>query len=155
MTAGIISRLAARVLQTRWLVRAPIWLFRHGAGFLFAGRLILLEHVGRTSGRPRYVVLEVVARPAPNEIIIASGFGADAQWYRNLRANPHASVSVSFFQRIPAHAIMLSPQAARAILRGYAQRHPRAWGQLEGAMSVARGQAEPTIPLVLLQLDRS
>ena len=155
MITGVVSRLAAKLLQTRWLVRAPIWLFQYGGGFLFAGRLLLLEHIGRTSGQPRYAVLEVVARPACDEIVIASGFGEEAQWYRNLRANPHAQVSIGFSHCVPARAIMLLPQAAEAILRVYAQHHPRAWNQLEGAMRVARGEAKPTIPLVLLQLERS
>jgi len=155
MATNVVSRFAATVLRTRWLVRAPIWLFQHGAGFLFAGRLILLEHVGRTSGRPRYVVLEVVARPARDEIIVASGFGEQAQWYRNLRAHPHAHVSVGFLRRVPARSIMLSPEESGAILRGYARHHSRTWAQLEGAMSAATGQARPTIPLVVLELGRS
>jgi hypothetical protein len=42
------------------LARAPIPLLRHGFGRLLGPRFLLLEHLGRHSGLPRYVALEVV-----------------------------------------------------------------------------------------------
>ena len=62
-----LGGLGARALRTRWLVRAPINLYRVGLGFLFGTRLLMLEHVGRRTGARRYVVLEVVDRPLSNE----------------------------------------------------------------------------------------
>ncbi len=73
------AALASKLLQIRWLVRAPIWLFRARLGFLAGSRLLLLEHVGRKSGARRYVILEVVDRPAPGKYTVASGFGERAQ----------------------------------------------------------------------------
>ncbi|WP_345496653.1 hypothetical protein [Nocardia callitridis] len=35
---NLATRIGARVLQTRWLVRAPIWLYRAGLGFLVDSR---------------------------------------------------------------------------------------------------------------------
>jgi hypothetical protein len=64
---GVLHSLAARLLGVRWFVRAPIWLFRARLGFLAGSRLIMLEHIGRTSGQRRYVVLEVVDHPSPGE----------------------------------------------------------------------------------------
>jgi hypothetical protein len=43
----------AGLLRSRWFVRPPIWLFRAWRGFLFGGRLLLLEHFGRKSGATR------------------------------------------------------------------------------------------------------
>src|SRR4051794_19376116 len=77
------SSIAARALRTRWLVRLPIWLYRARLGFLFGRRLLMLEHVGRTSGQPRYVVLEVVDH-SPGEYTVCAGFGERTQWLRNL-----------------------------------------------------------------------
>ena len=56
----------ARRGLSRALVRAPILAYRCGLGVLLGDRFVLLTHVGRTTGRPRHVVLEVVvvvARP--------------------------------------------------------------------------------------------
>ncbi len=69
------ATLAARALSVRWLVRAPIWLLHARLGFLMGSRLLMLEHIGRRSGRRRHVVLEVVDRPAPGRYVVASGFG--------------------------------------------------------------------------------
>lgn len=77
METGVCSKLIARLLRTRWLARADL-AFRSGLGWLFAQRLLLLEHTGRVSCQPRFVVLEIVGCPARDEIIVASGFGEAA-----------------------------------------------------------------------------
>ena len=87
-----LDRLAARLLETRWLMRLPIPLYRVGLGWLFGERLVMIEHLGRVSHEPRYVVVEVVER-GRNVVRVASGFGTRAQWYRNLRANGVAYLS--------------------------------------------------------------
>lgn len=47
---------AARMLRSRRLMRAPIWLYRARLGGLLGGRLLMLEHIGRvleqTLGEP-------------------------------------------------------------------------------------------------------
>ena len=68
----LTTRLATRMLRTRWFVRAPIWLFRVRLGFLFGHRLLMLEHVGRKSGLARYVALEVVARVGDEYTVTAT-----------------------------------------------------------------------------------
>jgi hypothetical protein len=57
-------------MRQRWLVRAPIWLFRVRLGFMFGSRLLMLEHTGRNTGVRRYVVVEVVGRPRPGTYIV-------------------------------------------------------------------------------------
>ncbi|WP_292652137.1 nitroreductase family deazaflavin-dependent oxidoreductase, partial [Nocardioides sp.] len=90
----MIDSVVSRLLQTRAVVRAPIWLYRHRAGWLLGSRMLMLEHIGRRSGVPRYVCLEVVERPSEHEIVVVSGFGTEAQWYRNLQAEPACRVSI-------------------------------------------------------------
>ncbi|WP_253900550.1 nitroreductase family deazaflavin-dependent oxidoreductase, partial [Mycobacterium asiaticum] len=80
------------MLRSRKLVRAPIWIYRARAGALFGSRMLMLEHIGRTSGMPRYVVLEVVDHPRPDTYVVPSGFGRKAQWFRNIEANPRVRV---------------------------------------------------------------
>ncbi|MFF1510417.1 nitroreductase family deazaflavin-dependent oxidoreductase [Streptomyces sp. NPDC058326] len=108
----------------RHLARLPIHLYRGGLGPLFGGRLLLLIHTGRKSGRSREVVLEVV-RHGPGGWTVASGFGPDAQWYRNLRRTPAATIQ--FGRRY--HAVVaefLPPEEGGLIMVEYARRHPRA-----------------------------
>ena len=53
---------AERVLSTRWLMRAPVALYRAGWGWLLGRRFVMIEHLGRASHEPRFVVVEVVDR---------------------------------------------------------------------------------------------
>src|SRR3954462_11665890 len=71
----------------RWLARAPIGVFRCGLGWLFGGRLVMVEHTGRTAGRRRYVVLEVVEQE-PGAVVLVSGYGRASQWLRNVVVEP-------------------------------------------------------------------
>lgn len=145
---------AGRVLSTRWMVRAPIPLYRHGFGWVFGRRLLLLEHVGRTSGLPRYVVLEVVDREAPDTYVIASGFGRTSQWFQNLLATPQCHVSVGRLRRQPAVARVVDDAERDRMLAEYAARHPRGWARLRDAIVEVTGDPEPDIPLVRLVLSR-
>lgn len=148
-----LSGIGARALRTRWFVRAPISLYRAGLGWMMGGRVLMLEHTGRTSGKPRYVCLEIVERPSPERIVIVSGFGEKAQWYRNLRADPQCFVSTGRMRRAPATARFLSdPEAADALGR-YQRQHPRDWELLRGAIEKAVGHPVQGLPMVELVLQ--
>lgn len=83
-----------RTLQ-RALSRAPIRLYRLGLGGLLGHRLLLLT--GRKCGRRRQVVLEVVGRHEEfGGYLIASGFGARSQWFRNIAADPRVHFQVGW-----------------------------------------------------------
>jgi deazaflavin-dependent oxidoreductase (nitroreductase family) len=146
------SALLARLLRNRRLVRAPIWLYRAHLGILFGHRMLMLEHIGRKSGAPRYAVLEVVDRPGPDQYVIVSGFGEKSQWYRNVVANPHVRVSVGLRRDVPATATSMTPEAVEETLDRYARHHPRAWRTLQAAMSSALDTPDLNLPMVLLEL---
>ncbi len=148
-----LSGIGARALRTRWFVRAPIWLYRHGLGWLLGSRILMLEHTGRSSGQPRYVCLEIVERPAPDRIVIVSGFGERAQWYRNLQADPNCFVSTGRMRRAPAVARPLTGAEAADALERYQQQHPRDWEMLRGAIEKAVGHPVQGLPMVELQLE--
>ena len=146
------------VLRRRALARAPIALYRLGLGVLFGSRMLLLEHVGRTSGAPRYAVLEVTDRPGPGRYVVVSGFGERAQWFRNVVAEPRVRVSVGRRRAVPATAHRLPQDRAAALFADYPRRHPRAWARLEPTIRAACGldAAEPLaphVPVVELVLD--
>lgn len=151
----VLTRAAAGLLRTRWLARAPIWLYRTRLGILLGPRFLLLEHTGRKTGIARHVVLEVVARPAPGTYVVVSGFGERAQWLRNVRADPR--VRVFFLSRAPltATARVLPPEEGTAILSAYAARHPRAWAAmrpvLEETLGSPGGDVVPSLPVLAFE----
>lgn len=146
--------IAARLLKTRWLMRAPIGLYRAGFGWLLGPRFLLLEHRGRVSGQSRFVVLEVVWRERRDALVVASAFGASSHWFRNLSANPNCRVSTGLRQRMPAVASVIPAAEGEMILEQYRRRYPRTWAKLLAAIRAATGDENPHIPLVRLQLDR-
>ncbi|MFC4961237.1 hypothetical protein ACFPFX_33600 [Streptomyces mauvecolor] len=82
--------------RRRTPARLPVHLYRLGLGPLFGKRLLLLIHTGRVSGRVRQVVVEVAAYDAEQRAqTVASGFGPNAQGYRDLRHSPQVT--------LPAH----------------------------------------------------
>jgi deazaflavin-dependent oxidoreductase (nitroreductase family) len=158
----------ARPARTRWtraVVRAPIRLYRLGLGGLLGGRFVLLEHRGRRTGQVREVVLEVVDRdPATGEVLIASGYGSRAQWYRNILVQPRVTFRVGR-RRYEGVAEPLDPAESGRRLAAYARRRPRSAALLIRTIghdvdgtpeAYARLGADPEqgIPLVLLRPER-
>lgn len=127
----------------RRVLRLPIWMYRLGLGGLLGGRFVLINHVGRRTGRVRQVVVEVVGRdPAQDVIHVASGWGPTAQWYQNLLAEPHVTIQIG--RRTTA--VMAVPVAAdegmRVLLR-YRDAHPWATRQLGRVLGLPLDGAGP------------
>ncbi|WP_018600187.1 nitroreductase family deazaflavin-dependent oxidoreductase [Mycobacterium sp. 155] len=154
MTADMFADLGARILRNRRLVRAPIWVYRMRAGALLGSRVLMLEHIGRTSGRRRYVVLEVIDHPAADIYTVASGFGAKAQWFRNIGANPHVRVWAGSRAPRPAVAHVLDQQGTDRVLNAYRSGHPTAWAQFKPILEETLGQpiTDTGTPLPMVEL---
>jgi deazaflavin-dependent oxidoreductase (nitroreductase family) len=135
-----IIRAGAALLGIRWVVRAPIWLFRARMGVVFGPRLLMLEHVGRVSGRARYVVLELVDHPAVDRYVVVSGFGEHAQWFRNVEANSRVRIYVASHKPVSAVACRLDADDSAGSLRRYAAAHPRAWAKLRPILEQTLGE---------------
>ncbi|OHV05799.1 nitroreductase family deazaflavin-dependent oxidoreductase [Mycobacterium talmoniae] len=152
-----LATTTARILRSRRLMRAPIWLYRARLGGLLGPRLLMLEHIGRKSGAPRYVVLEVVDHHTPDSYVVASGFGDRAQWFRNIQANPRVRVYAGSHPPRPATARVLDQREADRTLGGYIARHPRAWASFKAVLERTLGtevtETDTPLPLVELRLD--
>ncbi|MDF4253656.1 nitroreductase family deazaflavin-dependent oxidoreductase [Streptomyces sp. WMMB303] len=121
----IVKRPAPPTGIRRMLFRAPIHLYRLRLGWLFGGRLLLLNHTGRVSGKPRRVVIEVVEHDRTDgSYVVCSGFGPEAAWYRNLLATPEASIQVGV-RTLPVTAHPLDTEEGGDFMARYAPRHPR------------------------------
>lgn len=153
---SLFARTGARLLRSRPLMRAPTWIYRARAGALFGSRILMLEHVGRKSGAPRYAVLEVVDHPTPDSYVVASGFGRKAQWFRNIRANPGVRVYVGSRAPRPATARVLDRQEVDRTLASYRGRHPRAWERFRPVLEETLGEritdTDSPLPMVELRL---
>jgi deazaflavin-dependent oxidoreductase (nitroreductase family) len=151
------TSVGARILRNRYLMRAPIWIYKARAGALLTSRLLMLEHVGRKSGARRHVVLEVVDHPTPDTYVVASGFGTKAQWFRNILANPRARVYVG--SRAPRHATAraLDQDEADRVLAEYRSKRPQMWERFKPVLEETLGQpiteTGSPLPLVELRLD--
>lgn len=155
--AGTIATGGARILRSRRLMRAPIWIYKARAGALFGSRMLMLEHIGRKSGARRYVVLEVLDHPTPDTYVIASGFGKRAQWFRNIQANPRVRVYAKAHAPAPASARILDQQEADRALAAYISRHPHAWANFKQVLKETLGNeitdTNTALPIVELRLD--
>ncbi|RBQ16085.1 nitroreductase family deazaflavin-dependent oxidoreductase [Spongiactinospora rosea] len=114
----------------RLAFRLPVLLFRAGLGGLFGGRLMLLTHIGRVSGKPRQVVIEAIEHdPATGAHIGPSGYGIRSDWYRNVVRTPEVVVRLGARPR-PMTAEPLSPEEGVRLMARYGSRHPRLAGRL-------------------------
>ncbi len=162
MTAGNwlrsgLAAMGAGILRTRPLMRAPIWIYKAGAGAMLGSRLLMLEHIGRKSGVRRNVVLEVVGHPTPDSYLVASGFGGKAQWFRNIQANPQVRVYAGGRSPSSATARILTQQESDRALGDYVGRHPQAWNRfrpvLERTLGNSISETNTALPIVELRLS--
>jgi deazaflavin-dependent oxidoreductase (nitroreductase family) len=107
----------------RVLFRVPILVFRARLGWVFGHRLVLINHRGRKTGRSRQVVVEVAARDrATGAVTVASGFGSQSDWFRNLLVAPQTTIEVGA-RRLHVRAVPLSPEDGGEVMVDYAKRH--------------------------------
>ena len=114
----------------RAFLRAPIWLYRHGLGWLLGQRFLLLTHIGRKTGQPRETVLEVVHHdPASDTYFIASGWGERSDWLLNIQKTPDVTLDTGR-RHLAARAERVPIADATELFGRYMRRHPTAFRQL-------------------------
>jgi deazaflavin-dependent oxidoreductase (nitroreductase family) len=119
---------------SRLLFRAPIWLYNLNLGWILGSRALKMTHTGRSSGQPRYVVLEVVKYdPSIETYYIAAAWGEKSDWVKNIRADPQVKVQVAR-RKMDMLAEQLTPEQGEVVILDYAQRHPSAMKNLASFM---------------------
>lgn len=127
----------------RWFMRMPITFYKIGLGGLMGGRFLLLNHVGRKSGLPRQVVLEVVNHDAARDTYtVASGFGSTSDWYRNLQARPDVTIQVGR-RKLAVRAHFLTQDQGGEVMMDYARRYPKAAMALSKTLGYPVGAGTP------------
>jgi deazaflavin-dependent oxidoreductase (nitroreductase family) len=123
--AGLDSPLTKRIIKAS--SRAHVRVFRLtngrigskwriGAGFRKPAPTLLLDHVGRKSGR-RFTTPLLYLEDRRNLIVVASqgGLPRNPQWYDNLLAHPDTSVDLKGAPGRPVHARVASPTERAAL----------------------------------------
>jgi deazaflavin-dependent oxidoreductase (nitroreductase family) len=111
-----------RALIARLLLRSPVWLYRLGLGWILGHEFLLLTHAGRRTGRVRETALKVLHHdPATRESIVASAWGRQTDWFRNIQARPPLSVRIGSEWYVPRQRILPSDEAA-AVLQDWTRR---------------------------------
>jgi len=129
--------------MARWFMRMPITFYRLGLGGLLSGRFLLLNHIGRKSGLPRQVVLEVVKHePTSGIYTVASGFGPTSDWYRNLQSRPDVTIQVGR-RKITVTAHFLTQSEGGEMMMDYARRYPKAGMALSKTLNYPVGEGKP------------
>lgn len=108
----------------RFLLRAPVSLYRWRCGWLLGRRFLLLIHTGRRTGQHYETVLEVMEiRETPREFVVMSGFGPNANWLRNIQATPGEEIVIGRERFVAAHRFLTPAEGAGVIAR-YEVHHP-------------------------------
>lgn len=110
----------------RWLLQLPLLLDSVHLNALLGNRFAIIVHRGRRSGKVRRTPLEVVGHDAGSgEIIVASGWGPGAAWYRNIAAEPAIEVHHGRRRFRPVQRFLDAAEAVVA-MAAYAADHPTA-----------------------------
>lgn len=118
----------------RLLLRMPILLYRVHMGWLLGGRFLKITHIGRKSGLPREVVLEVVYGDSETgAYFVAAGWRGKADWFKNIQSNPEVQVMVGP-RTFKAKTAVVQLAEASSIFYLYARRHPLAFRELSRLM---------------------
>ena len=105
--------------------RAQVWVYRRtsgriggtwrvGAGFRKPVPTLLLDHVGRKSGK-RFTVPLLYLDDGRDVVVVASqgGMSSDPQWYRNLLAHPDTQVQIGAeLRRVRARVVTADEREA-------------------------------------------
>ena len=133
----MVDRRPSRI--TRAFLRAPVYRYRAGLGRLLGTRFLYLVHQGRTTGRRRDTVLEVVHldERVPEAVVVAA-WGKRSDWYRNIMAAPPREVWVGRYHWTTPRFRVLDADDVVAVLTDYGRRQPRAWRALAPRLGLDR-----------------
>jgi len=118
----------------RLMLRLPIALYRLKLGWLLGERFLLVQHIGRRSGKIQKTVVEVIGHDQSSDTYyIASGWGHRSSWYQNLLAMPATTIQIGR-RKLNVCAETLPPFIGAQVLLDYCQKHPLAACRLSRLM---------------------
>ena len=106
----------------------PQMIYRLGLGPVYGRLVLLLTTTGRKSGLPRVTPLQY--EEADGLFYVASARGQQADWFRNIVANPHVEVRVKTRHFHGLAQPITDPTTIADFLELRLQRHPRMIGTM-------------------------
>ena len=101
-----------KALLSHIIFRLPLIVYRLGLGRVLGHQFLVLTHVGRRSGRVHQTVLKVLQHDAlTRESIVASAWGQQADWYRNIQSHPAVAVQIADDWYVPEQRVVLADEA--------------------------------------------
>lgn len=97
-------------------------LYRMGLGLLAGRTILLLTTTGRKTGLPRVTPLQF--ERVNGEIVVACGFGAQSDWIRNLRKDPHAQIQIRMSKFDVVAELITDPGQICSFIELRLKRHP-------------------------------
>ena len=114
----------------RLVFHIPVVVYRLGLGWLFGDHMVMIDHLGRKTGMPHQTVVELIeGDPQTGEIIVGAGFGAQTQWYQNLKAHPETTIQIGR-RRMPVVAEFVPAEDGEDVMSRYFHRHRHLIGVL-------------------------
>jgi len=114
----------------RLAYRIPVYFYRVGLGRLFGSRFVLINHIGRKSGKHYQTVVEIVERDQETgSITIVAGYGPQTQWYQNLRSHPDTEIQVGN-RKTRVISEFFSPEEGAEIMVRYMKKYGSITGWL-------------------------
>lgn len=92
-TLDEFGRAFMRYPDSQWrklLFKAPLILWRLGLGPIMGYHVLVITTVGRKTGLPRHTMTEY--HTMEGKIYVPCAFGTQADWYKNMQANPYVTV---------------------------------------------------------------
>lgn len=89
--------------------RTPVVLWRMGLGRLLPRNFLVLTTSGRKSGIPRHTMVE--HWELDDDYYFTSGWGKNAQWYKNLLADPIVTIQTTHHGAVTAEAALVQDDA--------------------------------------------
>jgi deazaflavin-dependent oxidoreductase (nitroreductase family) len=104
----------------------PVVLERHGLGRILGNRFIIIEHVGRSSGRVYRTPVEVVAHDSDGEQswTVVAAWDAHPDWLANIEHRDARAVIVAGRRHEHPTQQRLDPVTACDVLAAYVCRYP-------------------------------
>ena len=104
--------------------RMPLFLYRHGWGWMLGHTFLLLVHTGRKTGRAHTAVAQALAYdPETREVVICAAWGPTTHWLRNIQARPAQQIQIGRETFTPAQRF-LSEDEAFSVATEFRHRHP-------------------------------
>lgn len=106
----------------KWIAKAPLMLWRLGLGPLSGKVMMVITVTGRKSGLARQTIVEY--HTLNGRKYAPSGFGAKAQWYKNIQANPLVTVQTASGTESMQAVRVTSDEELKAVYELFQHRNP-------------------------------